>query len=328
MSWQSSPTNPSDLLGGQGRGTPPEGKTVDAAAATAQTPVRGPLQALLPPGMDRVAAALLLIGFAALYLPTYFMLAQRIWPTDEQGHGPIILALTLWLLYGQRHALAALPVLPDRPIGIALLLGGMLMYALGRTQGMMVLEVLSQHLVLMALVLLFLGRQALRLIWFPLLFLLFVVPLPGSLVAAVTAPLKAAVSAVAAKLLYEMGYPVARAGVILSVGQYQLLVADACAGLNSMFTLEALGLLYMNQMRYTSAARNVVLAILIIPISFAANIIRVLILVLVTYHFGDEAGQGFIHGFAGMVLFIVGLSLILLVDRLLRLPFKGKNERA
>ena len=285
-------------------------------------------QSVLPPGLDRVAAALLLLGFAALYLPSYIMLAQRVWPTDEQGNGPIILALTLWLLYSQRHALAALPVQPDKALGSGLLVIGVLMYALGRTQGMLVFELLSQHFVLIGLVLLFLGRRALRLIWFPLFFLLFFVPLPGSVVASVTAPLKAAVSAAAAHLLYSLGYPVARAGVMLSVGQYQLLVADACAGLNSMFTLEALGLLYMNLMHYTSAARNVTLAILIIPISFAANIIRVLILVLVTYHFGDAAGQGFIHGFAGMVLFIVGLTLILLTDKLLRLPFKGKNERA
>jgi len=147
-------------------------------------------------------------------------------------------------------------------------------------------------------------------------------------VATLTAPLKSAVSAVAANLLYSMGYPVARAGVMLSVGQYQLLVADACAGLNSMFTLEALGLLYMNLMQYTSVARNVTLAVLIIPISFAANIVRVMILVLVTYHFGDAAGQGFVHGFAGMVLFIVGRVLILATDSLLRLVFKERIQRS
>jgi exosortase B len=178
------------------------------------------------------------------------------------------------------------------------------------------------------LLLLFLGRRAIRLIWFPLLFLLFVVPLPSSVVGLLTAPLKAAVSTVAAKLLYSLDYPVARQGVMLSVGQYQLLVADACAGLNSMFTLEALGLLYMNLMRYTSAVRNVTLAVLIIPISFAANVVRVLILVLVTYHFGAAAGQGFVHGFAGMVLFTVGLLLILATDWLLRLTFKPTDERS
>ena len=282
--------------------------------------------AILPAGADRVVLLLLLLGFAALYAPSYIDLARRVWPTDEQGHGPIILALGLWLLYEQRHALAALPAQPDNVSGMVLLVLGVLMNALGRTQGMLVLEVLSQHFVVVGLLLHFMGRRALRLIWFPLFFLLFVVPLPSSVVASLTAPLKAAVSAVAAKLLYSLGYPVARAGVMLSVGHYQLLVADACAGLNSMFTLEALGLLYMNLMRYTSAVRNVILAILIIPIAFAANIIRVLILVLVTYHYGDAAGQGFIHGFAGLVLFVVGLLLILATDWVLRLSFRAKGD--
>jgi exosortase len=154
------------------------------------------------------------------------------------------------------------------------------------------------------------------------------IPLPEALVAAVTAPLKSAVSAVASSLLYHLGYPVGRSGVILTVGQYQLLVADACAGLNSMFTLEALGLLYMNLMGYTSVRRNVVLAILLVPIAFCANIVRVMILVLVTYHFGDEAGQGFVHGFAGMVLFMVALVLMLATDKLLGLFMPAKRARA
>ena len=295
---------------------------------TAENAAKGAAQAILPPQLDHLAALLLLLGFAALYVPSYVELARHVWPSDEQGHGPIILALGLWLLYGQRHALAALPVQPDKALGTALLVFGVLMHALGRTQGMLVFEVLSQHLVVIGLLLLFLGRRAVLLIWFPLFFLLFIVPLPSSVVGSVTAPLKSAVSAVAANLLYSLGYPVARAGVMLSVGQYQLLVADACAGLNSMFTLEALGLLYMNLMRYTSVARNVTLAVLIIPISFAANIIRVMILVLVTYHFGDAAGQGFVHGFAGMVLFIVGLLLILATDWVLRLTFRAKGERS
>ena len=281
--------------------------------------------AVLPVGLDGVVCALLLLGFAALYAPSYVELARRVWPTDEQGHGPIILALGLWLLYGLRHEVAALPVQPDKGPGTAFVVVGVLMYVLGRTQAMLVLEMLSQHFVVIGLVLLFLGRRALRLMWFPLFFLLFMVPLPGSLVASITAPLKTAVSAVAAQLLYSLGYPVARAGVMLSVGQYQLLVADACAGLNSMFTLEALGLLYMNLMRYTSVARNVLLAVLIIPISFAANIVRVMILVLVTYHFGDAAGQGFVHGFAGMVLFIVGLTMNLATDKLLRVTFRAQG---
>jgi exosortase len=152
------------------------------------------------------------------------------------------------------------------------------------------------------------------------------VPLPETLVAAVTTPLKSAVSQIAEQLLYVLGYPVARSGVTLFVGQYQLLVADACAGLNSMFTLEALGLLYMNLMQHTNVARNVTLAILIVPISFVANVVRVMILVLVTYYAGDEAGQGFVHGFAGMVLFMVALTLMFAVDRVLQLIFRGSSK--
>lgn len=282
---------------------------------------------LIPHGIDRLTAGLLFLAFAAMYGPSYVMLAQKVWPSDEQGHGPIILAVAVYLLFDKRHALAAAPVRPDKAWGYPLLISGVLLYALGRSQYILFFEIFSQILVIAALVLLFSGRQGLRLVWFPLFFLLFMVPLPGSLVAAVTGPLKAAVSAVAAHLLYQLGYPVGRAGVLLSVGPYQLLVADACAGLNSMFTLEALGLLYMNLMNYTSVTRNLVLAVLIIPISFAANIVRVIILVLVTYHFGDQAGQGFIHGFAGMVLFLVGLMLMLMTDKLLGLCFKGRNQR-
>jgi exosortase B len=283
--------------------------------------------ALWPAGLDGVAVLLLLLGLASLYLPTYIDLARRIWPTEEQGHGPIILAVSIWLLFSKRHEVAALPLQPEKGLGSALLFLGVLLYTLGRTQSLLVLEVLSQNFVLSALVLMFLGRAALRVIWFPLFFLLFMVPLPGSVLASVTGPLKAAVSAVAAWLLHALGYPVARSGVILTVGQYQLLVADACAGLNSMFTLEALGLLYMNLMKYASMVRNVLLAALIVPISFVANIFRVMILVLVTYHFGDEAGQGFVHNFAGMVLFMVGLALMLACDKLLRLGTPARERR-
>jgi exosortase/archaeosortase family protein len=60
----------------------------------------------------------------------------------------------------------------------------------------------------------------------------------------------------------------------------------------------------------------------VIPIAFIANVIRVIILVLVTYYLGDEAGQGFVHGFAGMVLFAVALTLMLATDKLLGRWFK------
>ena len=287
-----------------------------------------PREPILPVGADRWVLLLLLGGFALLYGPAYMELSKTIWATDEQGHGPIILVVAAWLLYNQRHALAALPSEPLPWLGWPLLSFALLLYAFGRSQDIIMFAIGSQMLLLVALLLLFQGARGVRLVWFPIFFLLFMVPLPEALVAAVTAPLKSAVSAVASGLLYSAGYPVGRSGVVMTVGQYQLLVADACAGLNSMFTLEALGMLYMNLMRYTSVPRNVVLAILLIPTAFVANIVRVMILVLVTYHFGDEAGQGFVHGFAGMVLFMVALMLMIVLDKVLGLFFSNAKAPA
>jgi exosortase B len=174
---------------------------------------------------------------------------------------------------------------------------------------------------LIGVLLLMRGWQAVRAAWFPLLFLLFLIPLPGLLVEIITGSLKQHVSGVAEEILYAAGYPIARMGVMLSIGQYKLLVADACSGLNSMFSLSALGLLYLYLMKYRSWLHNGLLLLAVLPIAFAANVIRVMALVLITYYFGDEAGQGFAHAAAGMVLFVAALLLLMLFDVVLRLIF-------
>jgi exosortase B len=294
-------------------------------SAKAMSALPSDRQGVLPAGTDVLALALVVIGLLVAYVPSYVELSRTIWRTDEQGHGPIIFIVSLWLLYNLRHALAELPSRPATLSAVLVLLFGGLLYVFGRSQDIWIFSIGSQIWMLAGLALLFKGWRGLRLIWFPLFFLLFMVPLPEALVASVTAPLKTAVSYVASNLLYAFGLPVGRSGVMLTVGQYQLLVADACAGLNSMFTLEALGMLYMNLMRYTSVARNVTLAIMLVPIAFCANIGRVMILVLVTYFFGDAAGQGFVHGFAGMVLFMIALVLMLVVDKALNLFFKPER---
>lgn len=269
----------------------------------------------------------LTLGWLAMYVPSYWGLSTTIWATDAQGHGPIILAVGFWLLWRKRDEFRLLRARPAPAAGIVLVVLGGLLYAVGRSQTVWSAEIASQLLVLAGLLLANFGSAGLRLAWFPLFFLVFMIPWPGEWVDALTQPLKMAVSSVASSLLYYLGYPVGRAGVILTVGPYQLLVADACAGLNSLFTLEALGLLYMNLMNYTSLVRNVVLALLIVPISFLANVVRVIALVLVTFHFGDEAGQGFVHGFAGILLFLVALMFILAVDRLLGLVIRDGGRR-
>jgi exosortase/archaeosortase family protein len=113
---------------------------------------------------------------------------------------------------------------------------------------------------------------------------------------------------------------------VLVIGQYQLLVADACAGLNSMFTLEALGFLWMSLRPRSTVARDALLALVILPISFAANVVRVMVLVLITYYFGDAAGQGFAHSFSGIVLFVVAVLLMMVAESVIRRPLGRRRE--
>ncbi|TFW35998.1 exosortase B [Massilia horti] len=254
-------------------------------------------------------------GLAILFVPTFYDLFTGAWIGEEQGHGPIIFGLALWLIYRKWPEVEALATPPRAAwSGWAVLAVGLFAHLLGRSQKILMLEIASIILVMAAVLLVKYGTRALRVLWFPFFFMLFMVPLPSEFVAAVTMPMKMAVSWATEHLLFAAGYPISRSGVILQIGQYQLLVADACAGLQTLLTLEALGLFYLNLMRHPSAFRNIGLALFIIPISFSANVIRVISLTLITYYFGDAAGQGFLHGFAGMVLFLTALTLILSVD--------------
>ncbi|MEO8342709.1 MAG: exosortase B [Gallionella sp.] len=268
----------------------------------------------------------IVLGLIVLFGPTFYDLFTGLWLTEEQAHGPIIFALAVWLIYRQW------PLMMEKSagkstakLGWVILVIGLALYIIGRSQQIHMFEVGSFIWVLTAIVLIKRGSHALKVMWFPLFFMLFMVPLPGSLVIMLTMPMKMAVSYVTEHILYWANYPVARNGVILQIGQYQLLVADACAGLQTLLTLEALGLFYLNVVRHTSAFRNVMLAIFIIPISFSANVIRVIALTLITYYFGEAAGQGFLHGFAGMVLFVTALILIMGVDKLLRVIIRARS---
>lgn len=255
-------------------------------------------------------------GLAVMYVPTFFMLADNHWHRDEEAHGPLILGIAAWLAWRRRHALLdAHP--PARAAGYAWVAFGMLVYVLGRSQAIGILEAGSLIPIVGGVILCLLGWKALRALWFPIAFLVFYVPLPSTLVDSVTAPLKHQISMLAELILHEAGYSVARSGVMLTIGPYQMLVADACAGLYSMFSLAALGALYMYLMRRPGWMHNLVMAAAIVPIAFLANLLRVLALMLITFHFGDEAGQGFLHGTTGIFLFLVGLSGLMALDALL-----------
>lgn len=258
----------------------------------------------------------LLFGLVAMYLPTYLHTSHVLWATDDQSHGPVILFLVVYLIWIKRNELYQAMEHP-KPlpwIGWPLFVLGAFSYVIGRSQDILILDLGSQIPIFVGLILIVFGFRFLKIIAFPIFFMIFLLPIPTAFLSAITLPMKIAVSYVVDNLLFNLGYPIARDGVILQIGQYQLMVADACAGMNTLISLEAMGLLYLNLVKHDSLARNLILATLIVPISFTANVIRVASLTLITYYFGNEVGQGFIHGFAGLVLFTVALLLILTVD--------------
>jgi exosortase B len=262
----------------------------------------------------------LFAAVALMYAPVlYALLNNGLWSSSEHGHGPIVLAVGLWLLFKRwGEAGSDINGLPSPTGAWPVLLLGALLYLLGRTLDVVYAEVGSAILMIAGVLLLTQGKAALKLLAFPLFFMVFMIPLPGFIVDPVGQVMKLMVSAATEWILHVLGYPISRSGVVLQMGQYQLLVADACAGMRTLFMLEALGILYLNLIKHASWFRNISLALLIVPISFAANIIRVIVLSLITYHWGDEAGQGFLHGFAGMVLFISALGITIFADGLLR----------
>ena len=268
--------------------------------------VRGHLRRYLP-----VAA-----GLIALYLPTYLSLCRTYWWPEGDAKAPIILLLVGWLTWQQRPVFAADTPGPWRAAGVMSLAFGLLAYVVGHSQGFYQLEVASQLPVLFGIVHLLTGVNGVRRLWFPIALLLFLVPVPGSILDQVLMPLKQGVSRIVDSGLHAAGYPIARSGVVLMIGPYKLLIADACSGLNSMVALTGIGLLYVHLARHAQRYINVMLLLGVLPIAFLANLLRVTLLVLITFYMGDAAGKTF-HDSAAFLEILFAFGSFFALDSLL-----------
>lgn len=262
--------------------------------------------------------AVLIVGLLAITIPTIITLGHGPWSTEAGVHGPLVLATGIWLIARRIPDIRAIGQPGSLGVALAITVPAVLLYIFGRAFDFISIEVAAMLLLLIATAYLFFGRKTLTLLWFPIFYLGFIIPIPGWFLDVVTQPLKALVSQVVTGALGNLGYPIARVGVTIYVAQYQLLVEDACAGLNSLISLTAIGLFYVYILHNTNWRYSALLLALVIPIAIAANCIRVAALVLITYYYGDAAAQGFLHNFAGMVTFTSALLFIFLVDGLLR----------
>jgi exosortase B len=262
----------------------------------------------------------LCVGLVFMLLPTYFDLYRLFWQSREGSYAPVILALIIWFVWRERSALYAPVHSKTPPFAVALVGIGLVAYVLGRSQSFYSLEVVSQIPLLIGVAQLQLGSQGARRLWFPCLLLFFVVPIPGSILDQILIPLKEFVSRIVDDTLHKAGYPIARHGVVLMIGPYTLLIADACAGLNSIISVLGIGLIYAYLTHRTDRWLGIALVVSAVPIALMANVVRVASLVLVTYHYGDEAGSAF-HDRADLLEIALAFGSFFFLDGLLSKAF-------
>lgn len=263
------------------------------------------------------------LGIAAILLPTMFDVARLTWTTEQGGHAPIIVATGAWALWREFSSTEAQPRAGKLWLGMPLLCASLIVYVVGRITGILEIEALAMYAAVISAFYLLVGGQLLRALWFPILYLAVALPPPDQVVTFLTQPLKIGISQGAVSALHAMGYPIASSGVTIQIANYQLLVAAACAGLNSIISLSAICLFYVYLRHKSDWTAFVAVAALVVPVAIFSNLVRVVTLILVTYYFGEAAGQGFIHDFAGLTVFLVALLTIFGVDAI----FSAFRER-
>jgi exosortase len=292
---------------------------IESSSSLVQVPAPEPRQ------FATAGNLMLALGCAALAAPTMYEVATKAWTTEQGGHGPLVFVTGLWVMWRELKGKNILRAPGEFAIGLPLLVVTLVVFIVARITGILEIEAFAMYGALISGAYLVFGGAVMRAIWFPLVYLAFALPPPDTVVAAVTQPIKIAISSWAVSALHLLGYPVASSGVSIQIGQYQLLVAAACAGLNSIVTLTALCLLYVYLKHRSNVVAFIVIALAAIPVAVISNFVRVLALVLITYYFGDAVAQGFVHDFAGLLMFAVALLTIFGIDHLAS-PLFAKGE--
>lgn len=286
-------------------------------AAAAHIEVTGGQPSRIPAQWSASTIALL-VGVLLFSVPTMIFVVEQSWSGEEGAHGPIVLLTGLWLLHRRWREVSdyAAPA----PSGIIWLLLAILIPLQIFARITQIVEIEGYLMYAAVLVVLYsvVGFEVMKRLWFPLFYLAFIFPPPETLVAFVTVPMKIWLSQAAIWFLSLFGYPIGGEGVRIYIGQYELLVAAACSGINSIISLSAISLFYIYMRHQARWRYALLLVLLIVPVALIANFFRVLILILLTYHAGEAAAQGFLHNFAGIVMFAIALATIFALDVVLK----------
>jgi exosortase len=262
--------------------------------------------------------AILAIGVALFAVPTMVFVVEEYWSAETGAHGPIVLFTGIWLLWRQWPEAIKYREVPRGFQVWAALAVFVVLQVIARITQIVELEGFLMYGALLTVLYAFVGGEVMKKLWFPLFYIAFIFPPPETVVAAVTVPMKMWLSVAAIRFLDLFGYPIGGEGVRIYIGQYELLVAAACAGLNSIVSLTAISLFYIYVRHQAEWRYAAFLVLFIVPIALLANFVRVLILILLTYYSGEAAAQGFMHNFAGIVMFAVAIASVFGLDSVLK----------
>ncbi|NTV30111.1 MAG: exosortase/archaeosortase family protein [Candidatus Omnitrophica bacterium] len=256
----------------------------------------------------------------ALYFPLLKELYSQKWENIDYTHAYLILPVSLFLAWRKRKQISvalASGVASAQVVrwGQALLVLGLFLFVFGWRLGYTMVSTLSVFPVLFGMILYRYNTQVARILSFPILYLLLLVPPPLGILDAVTMPMRKGVTSAVAGFL-SLFYTVQREGLMLTIGHAQVYVGAPCSGFRSLVSIFALALVYVYLIKMERIPKLILLAA-VIPLALLGNFIRVISLCLVTYYFGKEAGEGPFHGISGMVVFLVLIMGMLWLGKLL-----------
>ena len=254
-----------------------------------------------------------IIGMLVVYMPMLRKLVYDWGHDDNYSHGFLIVPIAAYLVWERREDLMAARPSPSA-LGLAILALGLLMLVAGQLGAELFLTRISLICVLAGAVLFLYGWEHLRVVWFPLAFLLLMIPIPAIIFNQIAFPLQLLASRFGETVLRLFDVPVLREGNVMTLANTQLEVAEACSGIRSLISLLTLGIVY----GYFTDKRflvRLVIALSTIPVAIVANGLRVAGTGIAAYRYGGEAAQGFFHEFSGWVVFVVSLALVFVIHR-------------
>ena len=263
-----------------------------------------------------ILPALLLL----VYLPVLIDLVSDWYHDANYSHGFLVPLISGYLIWRKRHDLAETEIAASRS-GLFLVAAGLLIFIIGNAASEYFTVRFSLVVTIFGIVLYQYGRPVVSKIWFALLFLLFMIPIPYVLYFSVAFPLQLLVSKVTAFMLNLIGMTVVRQGNIINLPNQTLEVAEACSGMRSLVSLLALGAIYA-YMTQKKAPAKIILFLSTIPIAVVGNISRVFITALIVYTINANVTDEPIHSIMGASVFVVAIVLLFVFGAILRRLFK------